>query len=250
MKKAFSSLLLIGAVASALTPGMTSAKNLDIGLTGDANVKIKGDNGLHLGQIKKEIKANATTVVEADSTDVRKLFRDDRRDDDREKKAKTVVGTVVSVNTSTRSFVIATKDQRSLTVNTTASTTVQKNGAVASWTDVVVGSQVNVKGIWNQANATIVANSINVIFRTQPIFFRGTVTAKTDTTLTVERLGNKVVYSVDVAKSMILNRLYQIIRLANVAVGDQVQIGGTHVNNSTQVTAFMVRDTTTSSTAQ
>lgn len=156
-------------------------------------------------------------------------------------------GEILSINTTSQSFVLRTKERGDQTVMITASTTVKKNGSPAVFADLAVGQHVFVSGVWNRTNNIVWAKVVNVVMRWQPIFIQGTVTTKTDSTITV-RVTQDAVYTIDSNRAMFLSHFYRIVTLADVRVGDSVRVGGVHLNDSTHITAFVVHDRSVTST--
>lgn len=72
-----------------------------------------------------------------------------------------VKGAVTAINGNT--FTVTTKDNRIITVNTDGSTVVKQNGLVVALSNILVGSKVMIRGIWNSTTLdTLVASMIKI----------------------------------------------------------------------------------------
>lgn len=75
-----------------------------------------------------------------------------------------IMGTVGTVGSNT--FTVQQKDGSTVTVNTSASTTVKKDGNSATLADIVSGAMVSAKGAFDSATKTLTATSVQIITKT------------------------------------------------------------------------------------
>ena len=148
-------------------------------------------------------------------------------------------GKVTALNGT--SFTLQTYGRGSETVNTDSATVFKKNGQPAQLSDVAVGSQVRVSGVWDKTNNNVSAKFVNVIVRMARLNITGTLNSVTDTTLTVSG-SNSTTYTVDASKARIVKLHGGKIGLADLASGDSLRIYGRHEIGSTNVTAALIRD--------
>ncbi len=148
-------------------------------------------------------------------------------------------GKVTALNGS--SFTLQTYGRGSETINTDSSTVFKKNGQPAQLSDVMVGSQVRVSGVWDKTNNNVSAKFVNVIVRMARVNLTGTLSSVADTTLTVNG-SNSTTYTVDASKARIVKLHGGKITLADLASGDSLRIYGRHEVSSTNVTATLIRD--------
>jgi hypothetical protein len=139
------------------------------------------------------------------------------------------------------SFTLQTKERGLQTINTTASTTIKKNGVATTFADITVGAMVRVEGVWNSTNNNVAAKTVNVIAKMHPVNVSGTVTAKTDTTLSITS-EKGTVYTVTTAKLAVFGKEWMALTLSDVAVGDKVGVYGIQLNDSTSITGIWLRD--------
>ncbi len=151
-------------------------------------------------------------------------------------------GSISSVNAAAQNFVLMDTDRGTVTVSVTAQTKLTENGDVVAFGRLTAGQRVTVSGIWNTASKTVKAEEVRITSGWQVIVFDGTVTAKTDTLLTVTRTGDGTSFSVNASRAMVMSNFYAILSLGDLRVGDSVLVGGIHSLDSTSVTAFFIRD--------
>ena len=151
------------------------------------------------------------------------------------------LGTVKSI--SGNDFVLQSRGRGQQTVNTNGDTKFYKNGKIASSSDLVVGEEVRVTGIWDRTNKNITATKVDIIIRMVTVRINGTFQSASGATLTV--LGNnKVTYTVDASKARII---YKGGHKGNVGVlqaNDKVQIYGKRqdITGTTDIVASLIRD--------
>ncbi len=187
-------------------------------------------------QVNDILFVNGTISTTTPTTVVAKVIRDESL----QARNATFNGTVVTITGT--SFTLQTKERGLQTVNTTSSSTIKKNGTTATFADITVGATVRVDGIWNNTNNNIAAKTINILAKTRPVSVNGTVTAKTDTTLTLTNEKGKV-YTVTTAKLSLFNKDWTAITLGDVAVGDKVGVYGIQLNDSMTITGIWLRAT-------
>ncbi len=157
-------------------------------------------------------------------------------------------GSIVSLDANANTFMFKTEKDGQKTVQLSATTSIKRNGVPVNFSDLVVGQQVYVTGSWNVRTSVIAAAVVEIIHRWSPVFVQGNIMSKTDTMLTIKR-SNGTVYSLDISQGMLLSRFYNPLTSANLNIGDIVTVGGIHLNDSTEVRAFIVRDSMNYSSA-
>ena len=151
-------------------------------------------------------------------------------------------GKVTAVNGS--SFTVQSGARGAQTVNTDSTTVFKKNGQTAQLSDVVVGSQVRVTGVWDKTNNNIAAKFVNVIVRMARINISGSLNSVDAGAGTLSVMAsNNTTYTIDASKAKIMNKLGGKITLSDLAVSDNLKIRGSHQVSSTNVMAMSIRDT-------
>lgn len=149
-------------------------------------------------------------------------------------------GTVSQVN-SDGSFTIQNKNgTKTETVKTDSSTTYTNDGQPADKTAVNVGAMVRVKGTLDKVASTISASIVNVIHNLQGIRVKGSITAMSGSTLTV-KASDGTVYTVDASKAQVFHSFW-FGTSGDIKVGDNVAVWGTHLKDSTSISARWIKD--------
>lgn len=149
-------------------------------------------------------------------------------------------GKVVAVNGS--SFTVQSGARGSQTVNTDSITVFKKNGQAAQLSDIVVGSQVRVTGVWDKTNNNIFAKFVNVVVRMARVNIGGSLSSVSGNSLTVSA-SNGTTYTVDASNAHIVKKFGGKINLSDLNSGDTLKVNGRHEVGSTSVMAGLVRDT-------
>lgn len=155
-------------------------------------------------------------------------------------------GSVQTVNGA--SFTLKTSKRDRQTINTDSSTVFKKNGKIGALSDVVVGAMVKVEGVWDRANSNVTAKTVNVIVKMKEIKISGTLSAKTDTMLTVKD-AKGATYNVDITHAHLVRKNGGKSMVSEFNVGDSVQVMGKHQGDSMDVTATIVKDTSITATS-
>src|SRR3989344_3361029 len=95
------------------------------------------------------------------------------------------LGVVTEVNTDGSFTVTSSNGKKTVTLTTDTATVFQKDGQVTTKSAVVVGSKLNLKGVFDKATSTIKASLVNIIERLRGAHVRGTVTAIIGSSITV-----------------------------------------------------------------
>jgi hypothetical protein len=158
-------------------------------------------------------------------------------------------GSVTSV-TSSSTFVLASKDQGALVVTTNGATKIYLNNALVTGSQVVVGSNVTVTGLFNNAARTVLADTVHIKSNamTQKTIFEGTLKSVSSTTVpasvTVTISGKDMTVNVPVGIS-IVNARYLPTTLSTFKAGDKVRIYGmVNATNNLVIDASILRDAT------
>ena len=151
----------------------------------------------------------------------------------------TFVGTISAINGT--SFTLNSKARGDQTINTTASTKITIGGKSAALADLKTGVTATVSGVWDRTNSNVTANRITV--RLLSTTFTGVLQDVGDTTITVMDRNNQI-YVVDVSKARIRIKGNSKAAVSNLVVQDNVQVRGTKIQGSFNVTASEIRDLT------
>jgi len=150
-------------------------------------------------------------------------------------------GKVTAVSGS--SFTVQTGSRGSQTVNTDSSTVFKKNGQAATISDVMVGSQVRVTGVWDKTNNNISAKFVNVVVRMARINISASLSSVDTSANTLSvTASNNTTYTIDLSKAKIVNKLGGKIALSDLVVSDNLKIRGSHQVSSTSIMAMSIRD--------
>jgi hypothetical protein len=99
---------------------------------------------------------------------------------------------------------------------------------------------VRVEGTFNKTTNTVDARSITIVNETHPVTINGTVTAKTDTSVTVTN-EKGTAYTVDTTKVSVFAKAWTTLGLTDIAVGDKVQAFGIQLNKALTITGVWLR---------
>lgn len=151
----------------------------------------------------------------------------------------TFSGTIAAINGT--SFTLQSKERGSQTINTTSTTVFKKNDQPALFTDLVVGQNVKVSGVWDRTNSNVTATRVNIVIKMIGVNIKGTFQSASGTTLTI--LGSdSVTYSVDASKARFTYKNGHKGTISILQANDSVQVMGRQVASSTAVTALVVKD--------
>jgi hypothetical protein len=147
------------------------------------------------------------------------------------------VGTVGTTGAS--SFILQSKNRGSQTINFNSDTVFKKEGKPATAADVTSGATVHVSGVWDRTNSNVTAKSVYILLKA--IHFSGTLSAKTDTTLTIASKEGTT-YLVDISKARLVRQHNGKSVIGEFNVGDKMQVWGKHVEGSTNIAASLAKD--------
>lgn len=188
LKNNLSKLVVAVAIMAVLVPGMALAhgKNAEMERHDDAH---HNNKGLHLGQFKGLVFS----------------------------------GEVLTVTNS--GFTFKTKDDVTLTANTSAAKIVRIPKAVISNSDIKVGDRVHVIGV--KTNNTIAATMVYDMTKGDKLSkAKGTVTAATDHSLTVLTKGNKTITVNTDGDTKIMDKDGNKVAMADIDAGAKVKLSG------------------------
>lgn len=156
-------------------------------------------------------------------------------------------GTVKSVSTS--SFVLTSNNRGDQTINISTTTKIMKGDQLATLTDLTVGAQVHVDGVWDRTNSNVTANKVKMVVVKTDVRLNGTVSAlnnvsatgTTSSSLTLAATDGKS-YQVGLRDASLITRNYSGNDFSRVHVGDTVQVQGKSETASTTVQARLVVD--------
>lgn len=117
----------------------------------------RGDAAISLSSIQTGMSVHVKAILQSDGTYLATeiLLQDENVGGERE-----VEGTVASVNSAAKSFVVTTVSG-SITVKTDSSTTFKKKGSTATFSDVAVGAVVEAEGTL-QSDGSILARKVTI----------------------------------------------------------------------------------------
>lgn len=164
----------------------------------------------------------------------------------------TFSGTVSSVVASTTSFMLGTKSNGTVTVNTSPSTVIKQGSATATFSAITAGQTVRAEGVWNNRTNTLSAQTIVISGQTPtpPVLERrifegkfGTLASTTAPTTFSYTVG-QTAYTVNVAAhTTLLSNGWNLITLGQMHQGDTVRIwGAVEANNLSTLDAYVIRD--------
>lgn len=157
-------------------------------------------------------------------------------------------GTVTAKSGSSLTVTLKNSSQSTI-VMTTATTTIQKNGATSSLSDIVVGSRLTIFGLLNNVQNTLNATSIkiNASAANKPAKnYQGTLksiaTSTTEALLVITVDGSDK--SVHVPNSaLIYNKKFKVVSLSAYKVGDTIRFFGSfRAGDTVHADASIVRD--------
>jgi RNase P/RNase MRP subunit p29 len=142
-------------------------------------------------------------------------------------------------NLTATGFTVATKNRKDQTITVNASTTFSKEGKTAAMTDLTNGSRVVVKGVWDRANSIVTAKSVRIVIPTKRI--EGTVSSVTGNTLVITGSASTT-FTVDVTGAKLVRRHGSTATLAEIKVGDKVEVHGKQATSTSVITALWVKN--------
>ncbi len=148
----------------------------------------------------------------------------------------TFSGFVPSIGTD--SFVLQTKNRYQQTINVSSGTVITMQGKTETFSDVMVGEQVTVKGVWDKTNKNVAAETV-IIKAAKTGWITGTITGINGTTISV--LSKGVTYSVDASNAKTIRRFNAPMKVSDMQIGDVLQVRGV-IPTSTSITATTIRD--------
>lgn len=162
-----------------------------------------------------------------------------------EKKNGTFNGKILSLSATSTSFIIEPKARQQQTINVTSNTKYLWGKKTASRSDLAIGQQVIVKGVWDRQSNNVLADSvtikiINVVKRGEITAINISNSSSTPSTLTLKTKDQT--YTVKITEQTKLVRKFGgKSLLSEFSVGDQAQVTGT-LDSETIITAKLVKD--------
>lgn len=152
-------------------------------------------------------------------------------------------GTIGSIATSSQTFVLLTNKQGSKTITWDGSTKMTKNGVSTTMADLRVGGSVRVNGTWNRDNDTVLANKIAISAPMVSVHLTGQVKAVSNGVLTVLATDEKT-YQVDTRNAALVFSQYVRMKVADIQVGDSLDVWARGEQGSFVVKAYFIRNLT------
>ena len=150
-------------------------------------------------------------------------------------------GKITSINTTNSSFTMQSKAYGTQTIFTNNFTSFTKNGATATFKDLELGMTTKVKGQWDRTNSQIVASTIAETYRLISIYFTGSLSMQTSSSITVIGNGN-VIYGVDLSKATLLSKNNLPLLTTDLKPGHLLRVWGKHLSGSVQIVGVKVVD--------
>jgi hypothetical protein len=148
------------------------------------------------------------------------------------------IGTVGSVDGA--SFVLATKNRGSQTINVTSSTVFKESGQTSvSINNIMVGENVTASGVWDSTSSTTDASTVTIVVKngaTTGVF----QSAVGETISMTAQNSPSTVYSVDATNAKLMRRFGAAMQLSDMQAGDVLAVSGTV--NGLSITAKTIRD--------
>lgn len=185
-------------------------------------------------QVNDELFVNGTTSSSTSTSITAKMVRNNSL----QARKGTFEGTVSGLTPN--SFVLSTKNRKDQTILLTASTTFSKEGKTAALSDLINGSRVVVHGVWDRANANVTAKSVRITVLSKHL--SGTISAISAGSLTMTGKTPTSTFTIDISSAKLLRRFGGTATLAELKVGDKVEV---HAKQSTETSPLMgvwVRD--------
>lgn len=183
--------------------------------------------------VNDELMVNGTVSSSTGTTIVAKMIRNISL----QAKNGTFEGTIS--NLSATGFTVATKNRKDQTITVNASTTFSKEGKTAAMTDLTTGSRVVVKGVWDRANSIVTAKSVRIVIPTK--YVMGTVSSLVGNSLVITSSASST-FTVDVTGAKLVRRHGSTATLAEIKVGDKVEVRGKQPTAASVISALWVKD--------
>jgi hypothetical protein len=106
-------------------------------------------------------------------------------------------------------------------------------------TDLTNGSRVVVKGVWDRANSIVTAKSVRIVIPTKHI--EGTVSSLTGTSLVITSSASST-FTIDVTGAKLVRLHGSTATLAEIKVGDKVEVHGKQTTTTATISALWVKD--------
>lgn len=152
-------------------------------------------------------------------------------------------GTVGSMATTSRTFVLLTKTQGAKTIAWDGSTSITKNGVSTTLADLRVGSSIRVSGTWNRDADSVLAKKIAISVPVVNVHLTGQVTAISNRVLTVLTTDGTS-YQVDSRNAALVFHQYLRMKVADIQVGDSLDVWARGEQDSRAVKAYFIRNLT------
>lgn len=160
-------------------------------------------------------------------------------------------GTVASVNASSTTFVLTTKERGNIVVQVSNTTTIKKGSFNASFSDITVGQKISkTYGVWDTIAGTLAANEVHLYVNEhllQKRTFEGKLSsvAGSTTPTTFTYTVGSTMYTVNLAaNTTLLSRGWNPITVGQLHSGDTIRIyGAVQAADMSKLDAYVVRDT-------
>ena len=145
------------------------------------------------------------------------------------------------MNLDAGTFVLNTNGRGAQTVSVTTSTSITKNGVIATLPDLSTSTKVRVTGTWDQARATVAASSVAASAPLVNTHIHGKVTVDGDGKVTVQGEDGKT-YTVDLNKTASFFAQNKRMNKKDIQEGDHLDIWAKGETSSTALSSYLVRD--------
>lgn len=153
----------------------------------------------------------------------------------------TFSGSISSVSSGTKTFVLQTNNRDAQTIIVNAATKITKNGNTATFSDLAVSGIVRVTGVWNRTNENVTATSISLTTPLVRVHIQGKVTVDGDSEITIVTDDQKT-YIVDLKKSEVRFSQEERMNKKQIQLGDRLDIWAKSEVNSTRLNAYAIRN--------
>lgn len=154
------------------------------------------------------------------------------------------LGTVLSIDTTAKTFMFSTESRGDLKVSVSDSTVFTKGGEAATFATLKVGDMATVKGMWEKNTNTLQADNVKIRINKKTSFQGGTIkTLPTSLTLPTTMIVTfgRIDYTVNIkADTAVLNSKSLKANLADFKLEDRVHVNGTA--DGTTIEATTVRN--------
>ena len=150
-------------------------------------------------------------------------------------------GKVTEIDPLNQSFILQSSKYGNQTIKTDSLTVFKKNGSASTFKDLELGMGMTIKGAWDRTPTVIAAREVRGTLRLISIDFTGTLSMKSENSITVVGNGN-VIYGVDISKAKLQDKNGKTLSLLFFNLGDTIRVKGKHVSGSVKVVGETIKN--------